>query len=107
VAVLYETVREGNRALDAGDHEVVGQFLAQVQAMLSVLGLSADDPIWGNTPTSDLTDLVDGLVQALLDQRAAARTRKDFEAADMIRNQLTDMGLTIEDTPQGPRWSLD
>ncbi|MCL1907525.1 MAG: cysteine--tRNA ligase [Propionibacteriaceae bacterium] len=107
VAVLYETVREGNRALDAGDHEVVGQFLAQVQAMLSVLGLSADDPFWGNTPTSDLTDLVDGLVQALLDQRAAARTRKDFEAADMIRNQLTDMGLTIEDTPQGPRWSLD
>jgi cysteinyl-tRNA synthetase len=106
LAVLYETVREGNRSLDGGDLVVVGQCLAQVQAMLSVLGLRADDPIWGTATTSDLTDVVDGLVRALLDQRAAARTRKDFEAADTIRDQLSDMGLTIEDTPHGPRWTL-
>ena len=107
VAVLHETVREGNRALDAGDKEVVQKALGQVQMMLAILGLWADDPIWAGTTTTDaLEPVVDGLVKALLEQRGAARARKDYAAADAIRDSLGDLGLTIEDTPQGPRWSL-
>jgi len=49
---------------------------------------------------------VDGLVRVALEQRQAARERKDFAAADAIRDQLTAMGIAIEDTPDGPRWSL-
>lgn len=45
-------------------------------------------------------------MKTVLDQRAAARARKDWAAADAIRDQLTALGLTIEDTPDGVRWSL-
>lgn len=105
LAVLYDTVREGNRSLDAGDLAAAGLALGQVTAMLDVFGLRADDPVWASQTGSDLVPVVDGLVAALLEQRAAARTRKDYAAADAIRDQLTKLGLTIEDTPQGPRWS--
>jgi cysteinyl-tRNA synthetase len=107
LAVLYDTVRQGNRGLDDGDDAVVARCLAEVQVMMGVLGLRSDDPLWGTTSHSDLTPVVDGLVKALLDQRTAARERKDFDAADEIRDQLAQVGLTIEDTPGGPRWSLD
>jgi cysteinyl-tRNA synthetase len=49
--------------------------------------------------------VVDGLVPVLLEQRQAARTRRDYAAADAIRDRLAELGLTIEDTPSGPRWS--
>ena len=51
--------------------------------------------------------MIDGLVQALLEQRQEARARKDFEAADAIRHGLDAMGIRIEDTPQGARWTLE
>ena len=51
-------------------------------------------------------DLVDGLVVEMLKSRDAARARKDYSAADGVRDALTRLGIVIEDTPQGPRWSL-
>jgi cysteinyl-tRNA synthetase len=41
-----------------------------------------------------------------IEQRAAARERKDYAAADAIRNQLADAGIVVEDTPAGARWQL-
>lgn len=106
VAVIFDTVRQGNRHLDAGDSEAAQQALTQVRAMLSVLGLDPFDPAWaGSSGGDDLSGVVDGLVQLILDQRAQARSRKDWAAADAIRDQLTALGLTIEDTPDGARWS--
>jgi cysteinyl-tRNA synthetase len=52
------------------------------------------------------TDALDGLIQLALDQRNAARARKDFAAADAIRDQILHLGILIEDTPQGTRWSI-
>jgi len=104
LAVLYDRVREGNRALEAGDSDAVRTALIDVQLMLDVFGLRADAPEW-QSAGPDLESVVDGLVSALLEQRAAARTRKDYAAADAIRDQLTALGLTIEDTPTGPRWT--
>jgi cysteinyl-tRNA synthetase len=49
---------------------------------------------------------VDGLVAVALEQRQAARARKDYAAADAIREQLAAAGELVEDTPQGPRWEL-
>ncbi len=107
-AVLYDTVREGNQALASGDETQGRQALASVTAMLEVLGLRADDPIWAGFGDGDakLEPIVDGLVKALLDARAEARARKDYAAADAIRDRLTSLGLTITDTPAGPSWSL-
>ena len=43
-------------------------------------------------------------IQALVDERAAAKTARDFARADAIRAQLADEGVLLEDTPQGVRW---
>lgn len=51
--------------------------------------------------------VVDSLVRLVLDQRQAARQRKDFATADAIRDQLGLAGLVIEDTPSGPRWTIN
>ncbi|MFJ4938100.1 cysteine--tRNA ligase, partial [Streptomyces pseudovenezuelae] len=82
--------------------------LAEVRAMLGVLGLDPLDEHWaGETDRGDdLHGVVDSLVRLVLDQREAARARKDWATADAIRDQLGQSGLTIEDGPQGPRWTL-
>jgi len=54
----------------------------------------------------DLRTVVDALVGVALAQRQAARERKDYAAADAIRDGLQEAGVVIEDTPQGPRWEL-
>ncbi len=105
LAVIHGTVRDGNAALAAGDLDAVRAAVTSTVAMLDVLGLNPAQ--WRNEASDDrLTDAVDGLVKVALEQRQAARERKDFSAADAIRDQLTDMGIAIEDTPDGPRWSL-
>ena len=74
------------------------------------LGLDPDDPVWASsrsTQSDKLEPVVDGLVQAMLTQRSEARARKDWATADSIRDVLTHLGLVIEDTPDGARWSLD
>jgi cysteinyl-tRNA synthetase len=107
VAAIHEAVREGNTALADDDDAAVAGALGSVRAMLGVLGLDPLDPQWA-TGGSDqqLTRVTDGLVSLALEQRQAARARKDFAAADAIRDQLTSLGVSVEDTPQGPRWEL-
>ena len=76
--------------------------------MLGVLGLDPADPVWADERAGDaLRPVVDGLVAALLQQRTDARARKDWAAADAIRDQLSNLGLKVEDTSAGPRWSLE
>jgi len=50
-------------------------------------------------------DSLDAVVEKLIEQRAAARKSKDFAAADTIRDRLKEMGITLEDTSQGVKWS--
>ena len=109
VAVLHETVRAGNRALADGEAEAGRTAARSVLAMLDVLGLHPAEPAWA-AGTSDeatrLTDAVDSLVAALLEQRTRARAEKDFAAADEIRDRIKAAGITVTDTPDGPRWAL-
>jgi cysteinyl-tRNA synthetase len=107
VAVLYDAVRDGNRLLATGDHDGARQRAAEVVAMLDVLGLNPADPVWGGGGDDQkLTDAVDVLVAGLLEQRAQARAAKDFAAADAIRDRIKAAGIEVEDTPDGPKWSL-
>jgi cysteinyl-tRNA synthetase len=105
VAVLHNAVREGNQALDADDRDQIGQHLGDVNGMLMILGLNADSEVW-KTDSDRLTTVVDALIDELLKQRAAARDRRDFAAADAIRSSLTDLGVEVSDTANGTRWSL-
>ncbi len=107
LAVLHETVRAGNNALAAGDTGAAATRLAEVRAMLGVLGLDPLAEPWADAgPGDDLRTVVDALVGVALAQRQAARERKDYAAADAIRDGLQEAGVVIEDTPQGPRWEL-
>jgi cysteinyl-tRNA synthetase len=107
IGAIHDVVREGNAALARGDETGLSGAAASARAMLGVLGLDPFDPQWTDTRADDrLTDAVDALVAVALDQRRAARERKDFAAADAIRDQLKAAGVVVEDTPAGPRWTL-
>ncbi len=108
IAALFDAIRAGNQALTDNDESAIRAHVSAVQSMLDVLGLNPDAPEWaGSSIVDDLTPVVDGLVAHLLEQRAAARAAKDWAAADAIRDTLAALGLTIEDTPSGPRWNLE
>jgi cysteinyl-tRNA synthetase len=107
LAVLHESVRDGNGALSAGDHAGTAKSLAETRAMLGVLGLDPlAEPWTGGQQAEGLRPVVDALVSVALEQRQAARQRKDYGAADAIRDQLQEAGVIVEDTPRGPRWEL-
>ncbi|MFC5183925.1 cysteine--tRNA ligase [Actinomadura harenae] len=106
LAVVHETVREGNNALAAEDKDAVRRHLAAVRAMTGVLGLDPLSDQWDATAGDDLTPVVEALIKVALEQRQEARKRKDFTAADAIRDRLTEAGVLVEDTPHGPRWDL-
>ena len=76
--------------------------------MLAIFGVDPLAEPWASRaparPTPSAS--IDALVQALLEQRQEARARKDFAAADAIRDRLKEAGIEIEDTPQGPRWTV-
>jgi cysteinyl-tRNA synthetase len=109
LAVVHTTVRHGNSALAAEDKEGVVARLAEVRAMLGVLGLDPLDEQWAGESAGRADEwhaVVDSLVALVLEQRQAARARKDYTSADTIRDRLQQSGLVIEDTPSGPRWEL-
>jgi len=106
VAVLHNAVREGNQALEAGETDLVATRLAAVMGTLAILGLDATSGAWERNVDQQLTAVVDGLVTELLKHREAARERKDFAAADAIRDSLAALGVEVLDTPQGPRWRV-
>jgi cysteinyl-tRNA synthetase len=107
LAIVHESVREGNAALAAGDAAGTAKGLAEVRAMLAVLGLDPLSAPWAAGATGgDLRPVVDALITVVLDQREAARARKDFAAADAIRDELFQAGVVVEDTVRGPRWEL-
>jgi cysteinyl-tRNA synthetase len=107
LAVVHDRMRAGNTAQAAGDQDGLRAALSAVRAMLGVLGLDPLDPAWSQgEPGGDLKPVVDSLVALALEQRAQARARKDWVAADSVRDQLKNAGVQVEDTPTGPRWTV-
>jgi cysteinyl-tRNA synthetase len=104
LAALHNVVREGNSALAAGNLDAARGALCSVLAMTELLGINPTT--WRADRGSDLTPVVSSLVRGALAQREEARAGKDFAAADAIRDQLAAAGIVIEDTPDGPRWSM-
>jgi cysteinyl-tRNA synthetase len=104
LGVLHSLVREGNTALAAGSVVDAAVAAARVLAMTSVLGINPLD--WAADDPSALRDTVEALVEVAIEQRQAARSRKDFAASDEIRDRLAAAGVAVEDTAEGPRWTL-
>ncbi|OFE15859.1 cysteine--tRNA ligase [Humibacillus sp. DSM 29435] len=109
LAVIHDTVRAGNIALDDGDDEAALDAAAAVVAMTDVLGVNPLAEHWhheGDAGAMAAQEALDALVRGQLDARQAARQERDFDRADAIRDQLAAVGIEITDTPSGARWAL-
>jgi cysteinyl-tRNA synthetase len=104
-AAVHDLVREANKNIDEAQRGAAEaraklvEFAGSFVELTSVLGFEFE-------LATGSTDLVNGLVEFLLRLREEARTEKAFDRADQIRSELTHLGVTIEDTPAGPRWRL-
>jgi cysteinyl-tRNA synthetase len=98
LAAIFELVRAINSARDAG---IGGQTFENAQTTLreltGVLGLTLEAQATGAQEAAPFIEL-------LIELRAELRKAKQFQLADTVRNRLTDLGVTLEDTPQGTRW---
>jgi cysteinyl-tRNA synthetase len=106
LAGISEALRLGNSAVTSGDKAQISQSANEIRGALEILGCDPFDPVFATSGGADLTDALDGVIQLALAQRTAARDRKDFAASDQIRDGLAALGIIIEDTAQGPRWSI-
>lgn len=102
LAALFAVAKEINR-LGSGDEAV--QLARTLRASGAVLGLLDGDPA-GWAAGDESADVDAAAIDALLEQRTAARAAKDFATADRIRDELAAMGVVIEDSPDGPQWRL-
>ncbi len=106
LALAHDALRDGNQAYAEGDDAALAEAFGRLRAMLDVLGLDPLDPAWAGGDDSHLRTVIGALVSLALEQREAARARKDWAAADAVRDQLKRAGVVVEDTPAGPRWTL-
>jgi len=101
LAFIAESMRVGNSASE--DKKVIAKTAGEIRGALSILGCDPKDDAFKSSNSHDAA--IDGLIKLALEQRQAARERKDFAAADQIRDQIASLGITVDDTSNGPRWS--
>ena len=104
LAETFSALREGNRALDAGDAPAAAAWAAAIRRMNEVFAVfdraapaEAGEAAGGGA-------LSDQEIEERLAERAEARKRRDFAAADAIRDRLAEAGILVEDSRDGARW---
>ena len=107
MATLHELARTVNRMLDSGQPINHGT-LAAIDQMFSelggqILGIIPDQL----EPPEVRSGLVDGLMDLILSIRQEYRAAKDWARADAIRQRLAELGIIVEDRPEGPTWRLE
>ena len=116
LAAVHACVRDGNQALAASDKTGARTSLIRLRGHAGRARPRPARPHWpgssagalgpGAGSGERLRQVVGSLVKLTLDQRDAARARRDYATADAIRDGLEEIGVVVEDTPQGPRWEL-
>lgn len=102
-SVLFDMAKEINR-LKAEAQTSVDSLAAQLRELAAILGILQQEPeaFLQSGVQADGDDVAK--IEALIKQRNDARQTKDWVLADDARNQLTEMGIILEDGPQGTIW---
>jgi len=98
IAVIFELVRDANAAASAGkapSRLLAAEVLKLFEELADVLGI-----LYGEAESA----VLEAEVEALIAARQAARKEKNWAEADRIRDKIKEMGIILEDTPQGVKW---
>ncbi|EEJ71152.1 cys-tRNA synthetase [Lactobacillus ultunensis DSM 16047] len=95
------SVVNANANSKKADKDALKQFEEKLTAWLLIFGVDTNKLCAQNTGSND------DEIEALVKKRDEARANKDWATSDQLRDQLKEMGITIQDTPQGTRWTRD
>lgn len=110
LAVLHETLRAGNTAVDSADLAAATGLLNATVMMCKALNVYSFDldasgaAVW---PTAEVSAELKNKIEQLVADRLAAKAAKDFAQADAIREELTKLGVTLEDSADKTNWSIN
>src|SRR5690606_11465900 len=104
MATLFALSSEIERGMTAGDHDLVARARGELIAAAALLGVLQSEP--GAWLEGEVPDALRAEVEALLEQRAAARAARDWPEADRIRDRLNDLNVVVMDGPQGATWRV-
>ena len=95
ISALFELVKFANTTADASrSKEYLGYLLTEIEKLCDVLGII----------TEKKEEILDADIEALIEERQAARKAKNFARADEIRDELLAKGIVLKDTREGVKW---
>ena len=97
---LVNSAKAGQLKLSQGDLDTLVQLFDDI--VFGVLGLKDEEAAGGATG-----QVIDGLMQMILEHRAAAKAAKDWATSDHIRDALAALGIRVKDTKDGAEWTLE
>jgi cysteinyl-tRNA synthetase len=95
IAAIFEMVKLANITVKEGSKEYAQTLLDTLEKLCDILGII----------TEKEEELLDADVEALIEERQAARKARDFARADEIRDQLAEQGIILKDTREGVKWT--
>ena len=111
LGVVFETIRELNRVLDAGQTTTLAFTRRDLATVGAVLGIMNEPPALFLEKRKqrglEQTQLTPQAIEQLISERSAARTARDFKRADAIRAQLAEQGVILQDGPAGTTWTIE